>query len=92
MVGHLLGNSCPLGWPYVLTVFCLFVFFIYFQFWLLELDLILIAPDSVHCVSITFGSYDPWQRFERKLNNFKPKAARRPTCWDYIFSTKEFMY
>ena len=24
--GHLLGNSCPLGWPFVLIVFCLFVF------------------------------------------------------------------
>ena len=23
--GHLLGNSCPLGWPFVLIVFCLFV-------------------------------------------------------------------
>ena len=28
--GHLLGNSCWLGWSYVLTVFCLFVIFIYF--------------------------------------------------------------
>ena len=24
--GYLLGNSCPLGWPCVLIVFCLFVF------------------------------------------------------------------
>ena len=22
---HLCGNSCPLGWPFVLIVFCLFV-------------------------------------------------------------------
>ena len=28
--GYLLGNSCPIGWPCVLIVFCLFVFFIYF--------------------------------------------------------------
>ena len=28
--GHLLGNSCPLGWLYVLVVFCQFVFFVYF--------------------------------------------------------------
>ena len=30
---HLLGNSFPLGWPFVLIVFCLFVIFIYFPFW-----------------------------------------------------------
>ena len=31
---HLLGNSCPLGWPFVLIVFCLFVilFISYFGF------------------------------------------------------------
>ena len=28
--GHLLGNSCPLGRPYVLIVFCLFVIFYLF--------------------------------------------------------------
>ena len=31
--GHLLGDSCQLGWPCVLIVFCLFVIFIYFPFW-----------------------------------------------------------
>ena len=31
--GHLLGNSCPLGKQFVLTVFFLFVIFIYFPFW-----------------------------------------------------------
>ena len=30
--GHLLGNSCPLGWPFVFIVFCLFVIFTYFPF------------------------------------------------------------
>ena len=35
--GHLLGNSCPLGWPYVLIVFCLFVFFFYYLFPILAL-------------------------------------------------------
>ena len=34
----LLGNSCPLGWPCVLIVFCLFVVFIYFPFWFSEQD------------------------------------------------------
>ena len=28
--GHLLGNSCPLGWAIVLVVFCLFVIFYLF--------------------------------------------------------------
>ena len=37
--GHLLGNSCQLGWPYVLSVFCLFVIFIHFPFWSEERDL-----------------------------------------------------
>ena len=27
--GHLLGNSCALGWPFVLIVFCLFVFYLF---------------------------------------------------------------
>ena len=26
--GHLLGNSCPRGWPFVLIVFCLIVFYL----------------------------------------------------------------
>ena len=36
---HLLVNSCPLGWPFVLIVFCLFVIFCYFPFWFWERDL-----------------------------------------------------
>ena len=27
--GHLLGNSCALGWPFVLIVFFLFVFYLF---------------------------------------------------------------
>ena len=27
--GHLLGNSCALGWPFVLIVFCPFVFYLF---------------------------------------------------------------
>ena len=27
LISHLLGNSCALGWPFVLIVFCLFVFY-----------------------------------------------------------------
>ena len=29
---HLLGNICPLSWPFVLVVFCLFVIFVISQF------------------------------------------------------------
>ena len=49
--GHLLGNSCPLGWPYVLVVICLFVFFIYFPFWGLRQDL---AFDCASSCSLLF--------------------------------------
>ena len=28
-----LVNSYPLGWPFILNVFCPFVIFIYFPFW-----------------------------------------------------------
>ena len=34
--GHHLGNSCPLGYLFVLIVFCLFVIFIYFPFFVLR--------------------------------------------------------
>ena len=27
------GGGCPLGWQFVLIVFCLFVIFVYFPFW-----------------------------------------------------------
>ena len=38
--GHLLGNSCSHGWPYVLFVFWLFVIlYSYFPFWFWGLDL-----------------------------------------------------
>ena len=30
--GHLLGNSCPFGWPFVHIVVCLFIIFIYSPF------------------------------------------------------------
>ena len=51
--GHLLGNSCPLGWPFVLIAFCLFVIFIYFPFSFKSGIWLLIAPVPVHCFSIT---------------------------------------
>ena len=54
MNGHLLGKSCPLGWPYVPIVNCLYsnaLFISHFGFksgiWLL------IASVPVHCFSIT---------------------------------------
>ena len=44
--GHLLGNSCPLGWPFVLIVFCIFVIFTYFPFWFKERDLVFDCTSS----------------------------------------------
>ena len=52
--GHLLVNSCPLGWSYVLIVFCLFVIFIYFPFGFKSGLWFLIARVPVHYFSITF--------------------------------------
>ena len=55
--GHLLGNSCPLGCSYVLIVLCLFVIFIFFPFWFLELELARNAPFPVHCLSIALTHF-----------------------------------
>ena len=41
--GHFLGNSSPLGWPFVLIVFCLFPVF---PFWFQEQDLVFYCPSS----------------------------------------------
>ena len=51
--GHLLGNSCPLGWPFVLIVFYLFVFYLFPILVLRAGFLLLIAPVPAHCFSIT---------------------------------------
>ena len=53
--GHLLGNSCPLGLPYVLIVFCLLVTCFYIPFCFKSGLGLLIAPVPVHCFSITYG-------------------------------------
>ena len=50
--GHLLGNSCQLGWQYVLIVCCLFVIFI-FRFGFKSGIWLLIAPVPFHCSFIT---------------------------------------
>ena len=51
--GHLLENSCPLGWPFVLIGFCLFVFLFIFHFGFKTGIWLLIASVPVHCFSIT---------------------------------------
>ena len=51
VVGHLLGNSCPLGLQSVLIVLFLYVIYLYFPFWFLELDL---AFDSYSSCSMLF--------------------------------------
>ena len=57
LCGHLLGNSCPLGYQFVLIVFCLFVIFIYFPFGFKSGICLLNAPVPVHCFSFTFLQY-----------------------------------
>ena len=59
--GHFLGNSCPLGWRFVLVVFCLFVVFVCL-FSVLVFGgrvCLLIAPVPVHCLFITLIIYLP---------------------------------
>ena len=50
----MLSACCPLGWPYVLIVFCLhvFVFFIHFLFGFKSGVWLSIPPNPVHCFSI----------------------------------------
>ena len=63
MSGHLLGNTCKcvLGWPFVLIVFCLYVF---------DLFLILVLRASVftmlQLVEINLVSYDDNSLTDRK--------------------------
>ena len=49
-----MGDSCPLGWQFVLIVFCLFVMFVCFKFGFKSGICLLIAPVPGHCFSITF--------------------------------------
>ena len=54
---HLLGNSCPLGWPFVLILFCVFVALGISYFSFEGMICFLIAPVSVHCFLITFAIF-----------------------------------
>ena len=51
---HLLGKSCPLGWPYshCILPICNFT---YFPFWFRGWGLFLIAPVPVRCLLVTFN-------------------------------------
>ena len=51
---HLCGNSCPLGLPFVLVVFCLFVILVISYFGFKSRICLFIAPVTVHCVLVTF--------------------------------------
>ena len=53
---HLLGNSCPIGWPFVLIAFCLFVVLVISHFDFEDGICLLIALVPVHCLLITFIS------------------------------------
>ena len=53
--GHLCGNCCPLGWPYDLIVFCLFLIFNYFPFFESMSGLVPFQTDqSICCVLVAF--------------------------------------
>ena len=59
--GHLLGNSCPLGWPYVLIVYLYFWVFSHFGF---KTGIrLLIAPAS-SCSLLFYYSYTMIKRSE----------------------------
>ena len=53
LCGHLLVNSCPLGYLFVLIVFCLFVIFFFSCFGFKSGICLLIAPVPVHWFSNT---------------------------------------
>ena len=55
-------NSCPLGWPYILIVFCLFVFFVYFPFWFKDRDLAFKCYSS--CSLLLYYSFTMIKRSE----------------------------
>ena len=46
-------NSCPLGWPYVLIIFCLLVFLCILYFGFNKGVMFLIAPVPIHFFSVT---------------------------------------
>ena len=52
--GHLFGNSCSLGWPCVLIVFCLFVILVISRFGLEGRIWVLIASVPGLCILFTF--------------------------------------
>ena len=57
---QLYGNCCPLGWPYVLIVFILFLIFIYFPFlragpvWCRSRPIRVFGDQCISCVLIAF--------------------------------------
>ena len=51
---HLFRNSCPLGWPFFLIVFCLFVILVISHFGFEIRVCLLIGPVPVHCFLVTF--------------------------------------
>ena len=55
--GHLLGKSCPLGWPCVLIIFCLFVILVISRYGIEGGVWFLVEPVPVHCLLVTFIQY-----------------------------------
>ena len=52
--GYLFGKSCPLRWPRVLIVFCLFVIFVISRCGFEGEVQFLIDPVPVHCFLVDF--------------------------------------
>ena len=83
----LLGNSFPLGWPFVLIVLCLFVIFIYFPFGFRSGIWLLIAPVPVHCFSNIFVLSTPTPTICNgicKWIGFRQWCDRYPAIYWYI--------
>ena len=77
--GYLLGKSCPLGWPYVLIVFCLFAIIVISRFGFEGWVWFLIVPVPVHCllVSSMYAGLFPKRKY--CLNQYSEKT--------YIYNT-----
>ena len=53
--GRLLGKSCPLGWPCIPIVFCLFLFLVIYRIGFESGIWVLIAPAPIHLFFVSFS-------------------------------------
>ena len=57
--GHILGNSCSVGYPYVFFVLCLIVTLVKTHFGFEGWTLVLNALVPGHCLQLFFRSHEP---------------------------------